>query len=680
MDPKTFGLEKNHLSQIIDTLSTAKVQLEKSMEVIGAQTLDRLKDLREDPQAEPHDLLFLMEQLQEKHSAFNFKDKYKRLEEFTSLLKEPYFSRIDLKEGTEESKPFYIGKFGYTEKTPLIIDWRAKLASVYYRYRYPQKNVSYDTPDGIQTRDLTLKRTYEIDNANLLKYYNNDIQFDENDIIVSKIEHRTGGVLEDIVETIQESQLDIIEADPRQICIVQGSVGSGKSTVAIHKLSHIFFNFPELIHPERSILVAKSQILIGYLSTLFPKLGIFDVSYKSLRELVYNLVFREELGLDIDLDLNPDIASFGLDQIRAIREKILELHDKYEADINAILSEDEFTVWAGYIYNRKIPVYENFSELLEELEEELELQKGYLKEYPNSTRSYTFRENIKSLKKLVNKLKKVRLSIKETTLNELCKKLSLPVNGKMGYLDTLIYMFVYSELVGLKNTRKYEYCVVDEGQDFGVLEYLVLSKFVLNGRFCILGDLNQSFEVSGLSNWDDISKVVPEAKKANTFELDTNYRSTKPIIDLANEILSPYTQTYLPKSINRKGNPPEIVKFESEDKLFEQFSKSLVDDTKELKKSVGVIVFDKNLLKRTEEEIRKLNLPDDRFIVLDSKKKITYLPNGVYLVQFEDSKGLEFAKVYVMGLNLDKVHTFPDAKKAFISVTRAMNELSVYSL
>ena len=114
--------------------------------------------------------------------------------------------------------------------------------------------------------------------------------------------------------------------------------------------------------------------------------------------------------------------------------------------------------------------------------------------------------------------------------------------------------------------------------------------------------------------------------------------------------------------------------------MFEQFSKSLVDDTKELKKSVGVIVFDKNLLKRTEEEIRKLNLPDDRFIVLDSKKKITYLPNGVYLVQFEDSKGLEFAKVYVMGLNLDKVRTFPDAKKAFISVTRAMNELSVYSL
>ena len=110
--------------------------------------------------------------------------------------------------------------------------------------------------------------------------------------------------LEDIVETIQKSQMDIIEADPRQICIVQGCVGSGKSTVAIHKLSHIFFNHSRLIRPERSILIAKNQILVGYLSTLFPKLGIFGLNYGTLKDILVRIIFSEGLGLAIDFD-NP---------------------------------------------------------------------------------------------------------------------------------------------------------------------------------------------------------------------------------------------------------------------------------------------------------------------------------------------------------------------------------------
>ena len=113
-----------------------------------------------------------MKKQHEKNEAFNLPDKYKRLEELNSSIKEPYFARIDLKHSgaLENAQSFYVGKFGLSvRELPIITDWRAKVASVYYRYRYPQQNVQYITPGGVEVRDLTLKRTFEIDEGTLVK-------------------------------------------------------------------------------------------------------------------------------------------------------------------------------------------------------------------------------------------------------------------------------------------------------------------------------------------------------------------------------------------------------------------------------------------------------------------------------------------------------------------------------
>ena len=680
MEQKIIKQEKEHLKDTVDRLVNAKEKLDQSMLAMGKENLDMLKDLRADPETNGADFFFFLESLHEKNQAFNFKDKYKKVEELESLMKEPYFARIDLKDKIDNSEEtYYIGKFGYTEDKPVVTDWRAKVASVYYRYRYPQKNVNYDTPEGKIVRDLLLKRTFEIDNGSLVKYYNNDMQLDEREIITEKIAKRTGGVLEDIIETIQEAQLDIIEADPRQICIVQGCVGSGKSTVAIHKLSHIFFNYPNVIRPERAILIAKNQILVGYLSTLFPKLGIFDINYKSLRELIYTIVIREELKLAIDFDIRTDVATFDLNKIRNLEKRLDEIHEDYENKLIRLISNDEYSSYVSYKYNRKTPIYENYSEVIEDLEEEVQMEVDYVKENPGSAREWLYKENIKTLKKLVSLLKKIRIAIKETTLFELAKEMKLPVHEKMGYLDTLIYLFTYSDLVGFSKMTKYEYCVVDEGQDFGLLEYHILGKLVLNGRLCILGDLNQSYNEEGLAKWSEISEVIKDAKNAQTFMLDTNYRSTKPIIDLANKILSPYTKDYLPKSINRMGEEPQIIKCNTHEEQMETFKGKINSDLKRLDKSIGVICFDPKTFKAVQNLVNRKRTDSERIITLNSSEKITYIPKGLYITMFEECKGLEFAKVYVLDLNLDTINSFREAKKAFVAVTRAMNNLIILS-
>lgn len=682
MSDQIHEQELNHLHSTKNIVGNASNELELSLKQLGSENLEKLKELRSETEG-GIDFVIFLDKLHEQNIAFNLKDKYRKLDELTFLEKEPYFSRIDLKNPKNgQVEKIYIGKFGHTEKEkPIITDWRAKIASVYYRYRYPQNNIQYETPVGVETRDLLLKRTFEIDDGNLIKYYNNDLKLDEKEIILEKIEQRTGGVLEDIVETIQESQMDIIESDPRKICIVQGCVGSGKSTVAIHKLSHIFFNYSDLIHPGRSILIAKNQILVGYLSTLFPKLGIFDINYGTVRDIVYKLVFTEKMNIDIDLNKNLDVSTYTLSKINNLREEVQKVHEKYENELEDIFSEDEFETFGGFVYSKDLPVLENIEEIISEIEEELDFQQEILKsESINPRRELLHKKNVKSLKKLIRQLRKTARKVRDNTLSQLAKNENLFKEEKLGYLEALIYVFLYSELIGFKNLLKYEYCVVDEGQDFGLFEYLVLSKIVLNGRFCILGDLNQCYTKEGLREWEEITSIIKEAKNATTFELDTNYRSTKQIIDCANKIMSPFTNKYLPNSINRMGGKPTTKKFKTYNDMIVDFIDNIKDDIKNLDKSVGIISFNPLIISEIKKILLDLGVPVEKLKLLQPNERVTYIPQGVYLMEFENCKGLEFAKVYVLDLDLDKISNSTNAKKAFVAVTRAMNELTVYSI
>ncbi len=677
MNKEIFETESIHLKSIVDKLNDANNVITEKLAALGKDNLDKLKDLREDPETSGLDFNTFIEQLHQENQNFNVKDKFKRLEEISFLVKEPYFARIDLQQEGDE-KSFYIGKFGFTEKVPIITDWRAKVASVFYRYRYPQKGIKYDTPDGLVISDLNLKRTFEVDSGVLVKYFNNDLNLDESEIISEKIEKRTGGVLEDIVETIQESQLDIIESDPRHLTIVQGCVGSGKSTVAIHKLSHIFFNHPDLIHPERSILIAKNQILVGYLSTLFPKLGIFDINYKTLREVLINIVFREELQIRIDNLDTQSLNGFSEKDLFSIRNQLNKIHSKVENQLTKLFNNEDFESYGGYKYSQNYTPYENINDIMSDLEEELNNQQDLIKDNPKSIRAVFYRDNIRTIRRIITKLRKIKLELFNVDYVRFIKHNNIDVSKDLSYKDALIYVFAYLEIVGFTKFKKYEYCVVDEGQDFNLLEYIVLQKIVLHGRMCIFGDLNQGYVEEGVEKWEDISETISGGKKTKFFSLDTNYRSTKQIIDLANKILSPYTDRFLPKSINRIGKEPKLKDYSDSSQMLADLSTNIENDIKHLDKSIGLICMDETYYEDIKNILMKQNLEDDRLVELIPNQRISYLPKGVYFTKFENCKGLEFSKLYVVGLNIDKLNSFVDAKKAFVAITRAMNDLAVY--
>ncbi|NMB70032.1 ATP-binding domain-containing protein [candidate division WWE3 bacterium] len=680
MNDPIFDAEKSHLDETLFKVKDAKEMVGNTIKSLGTSNLDRLVELRENPE-KGLDFEYFIEQLHEKNQTLNIRAKFRQIEELNYLITEPYFARIDLTNPESGAlQEIYIGKFGYSEERPIITDWRAKVASVFYKYRYPQKNVFYDTPLGIEKRDLTLKRTFEIDDGTLIKYYNNDIQFDERDIVIKKISDRTGGVLEDIVETIQKDQMEIIEADPRQLSIVQGCVGSGKSTVAIHKLSHIFFNFPQFIHSDRSILIAKNQILVGYLSTLFPKLGIFDLNYKTLRDLLVNAIFREEISVKFDMSVGQDTGNFTIKDVQKFNSAVDSVHESVKSALNILFSDPIYESFGHYKYSALQTPYENIKEILEDLNEELDTQTELVKENPKSIKALFYRDNIKNLRKLIRALDKIRLDIRNDYFRKLLKKYSISADKELDYSQCLIYLNIYARLIGFTKFLPYEYCVVDEGQDFSLLEYMILGKLVTHGRISIFGDLNQAIEGDGIKSWEELNEVITEAKNAQVFTLDTNYRSTEQIISFANKILGGFTKKYLPKSINRTGPEPEDIVFETNEELFTKLNESIKHDLTNNNRTVGIISYLPDLLNELYKNLVKSGFPSENLHILEPSQQLVYKPNGIYLMDIDNCKGLEFASVYVINLELDRVANALDAKKAFVAVTRAMNKLSLYGI
>jgi DNA helicase IV len=182
----------------------------------------------------------------------------------------------------------------------------------------------------------------------------------------------------------------------------------------------------------------------------------------------------------------------------------------------------------------------------------------------------------------------------------------------------------------------------------------------------------------GITSWDEIAKVIKEAKTAELFQLDTNFRSTKPIIELARSILEPYTNKFLPRSIERIGSDPVIESFSSKEELLQKMREEIKKDTEKIEKSIGIVCFNDEVMAKTEKILEKMKFKDRNLIKLEKDKKIDYSAKGLYLMDFENCKGLEFSKVYLIDLNLETVNNINEAKRAFIAVSRAMNDLNVY--
>jgi DNA helicase-2/ATP-dependent DNA helicase PcrA len=213
------------------------------------------------------------------------------LDELQMARKKPYFGRIDcMVEDSEHIYKFYIGKVSlldHENKKILILDWRAPISSIYYEGRLGK--VSYETPQGTLTGDLLLKRQFMIDDGKLENIL--DIDITTNDTFLQAfLESNADKRLKDIAASIQAEQNRIIRADMQTPLIVQGVAGSGKTTIALHRVAYLIYTYEEYFIPENFMIIAPNRLFLDYISDVLPELGVEKVKQTTLMDLLKELL------------------------------------------------------------------------------------------------------------------------------------------------------------------------------------------------------------------------------------------------------------------------------------------------------------------------------------------------------------------------------------------------------
>lgn len=264
-----------------------------------------------------------------------------------SALDQPYFGRIVYDDLTyEASECCYIGKNGISKNQTdvIVVDWRAPVANVYYENSLG--NGHYAVPGSSDVEiDLHQKRTYDISDGTLHGYYDDDIAAND-DLLVKYLSQNKDAVLGDIIATIQKEQNTIIRDLPSKNIIVQGVAGSGKTTVALHRISYLLYNYENLYKPSEFCIIGSSDILLHYIRSGLPELDVHHIHEMRMDEIFPYLMekaWKKQYQIVPDYP-EAEIKSHlpfirALDRFLAeLTEEALNLSDITDPDLGVVLS------------------------------------------------------------------------------------------------------------------------------------------------------------------------------------------------------------------------------------------------------------------------------------------------------------------------------------------------------
>ncbi len=270
MDEKEFLREKEKLKQVCQKLDTEEKELENNLAKTDSS-------YEKDSYVRAH-LVYL---------------GHKKIMDLRKIKTKPYFARIDFKANGEEKEQLYIGKLSIIDsksQEPIIIDWRAPISNLYYDGRIGKSH--YKSPGGNVEGEISLKRQYFIENQILEKY--SDIDLKANDELLQvALEEKADDRLKNIVATIQGEQNNIIRADMNKALIVQGVAGSGKTTIALHRIAYLIYNWDKEFDPENFMIIAPNKFFLNYISGVLPDLGVENVKQYTFEDLAYEIIGKK---------------------------------------------------------------------------------------------------------------------------------------------------------------------------------------------------------------------------------------------------------------------------------------------------------------------------------------------------------------------------------------------------
>lgn len=598
------------------------------------------------------------------------------------LAKRMYFKRICL----IASKP-YFASFKYQDEdgknyniymsltylkddnyNNILYDWRSPICSVFYDYETgPCK---YLAPEGIISGTLYSKRQYQIKDNKLLAVFGNSLNIDD-EVLQEVLANNSSDKMKNVVNTIQKEQNLVIRNLEDKNLIVQGIAGSGKTSVALHRIAFLLYRIDNL--SSKDILIfSPNEVFSSYISNVLPELGeentkettfsdylsYFIKEYKSVEPFTNFIAkFYEGSNKRKDLITYKQSREIVIDLDNYINDYILDAKIIKDLELDKInnVSKEEINHLLHDKYSR-FPFFERIREIAKKLSLNYYGSEGKKRATIEKKiiDNANFKKDYKSLYVNFYKSKYSKYQLLEDEEKEILK------TKELSYEDALLFAYLKGTLEGFPYEGDIKQVVVDEAQDYNYLQYQMMKKIFKKASFTILGDINQN--MNPYINYKSLEELKDIFDSSIYLELLKTYRLSKEIIEYTNKILGLSHVCAI-----RKDNSIPVTKHQKDDLL------DLIPKLRSKYKSLAIITKDRlmaeNLYKKLE------SIYDLSLLTIDSKnfrKDFVIAPS--YL-----AKGLEFDSVIVYN-NLDNPFKEVDKYLYYIACTRCQHELHLYYL
>jgi DNA helicase II / ATP-dependent DNA helicase PcrA len=723
-------------------------RLEKVLEEIGGDLKNRRRDTKghlenmksatramwenspRNPQQSEEMIESAQYQDEIRRSEITYRFSSKQVEKLEKMMESPYFGRIDFQEkGDTSAEKVYIGTASFFNDDTLemlVYDWRSSIASMFYDFELGP--AFYETLDGNVEGEMKLKRQYKIADGKINFMFDSSVKIDD-DMLQEMLGKSADDKMKNIVTTIQREQNRIIRDDKHNLLIVQGTAGSGKTSIALHRAAYLLYKYRDKVITSKNIIIfSPNKMFNDYISNVLPELGEENLQQTTFMEYAEGML-RHSYRLDDSSELMEYILSErDYPEYRAriagvkfkASEEFLKIIENYLEHIEESYSKfEDVTIDGETIVNKEellnlfrkdydyLPVVkrlrkinERISYLLEpyrekrlqEIEKEVALDPSITHEdirYVSKTR---LNEELSGIRDRINNMTNLytfgaymRLFSDDNLFKKVSEGISLPeeikdirrltfenLNQRMfKYEDISPYLYFKGELEGVEKTGDIRHVIIDEGQDYTPVQYKIFKQLYPDSGMTILGDLNQSINAFANVKGYDRVRAIMDAKTAAILELTKSYRSTSEIIDFTSSMLGGETKI---EAVSRHGEKPKVIEGTERNRI----DSHIVDDIKNLLKegmnSIAVIcktaaesrgVYDK--LKK-HIEIDLIQRDDSRF------------SRGVVVIPSYLAKGLEFDGVIVYDGSDKRYSREEERKLLYTCCTRALHRLLVYSV
>ncbi|MDO5353810.1 MAG: AAA family ATPase [Clostridium perfringens] len=692
-----FLVEEKKLEEVSNILNEEMLSYINKRKFVTQYILDYRKNAVEEYKDDEDKLIeYFDHERYVKEQAFTTIDK--KLKELTILKESPYFGRVTFNDLEFDQKDtLYVGRFGVTPEgsyEPVIVDWRAPVASLFYHGSLGE--ASYTSPDGPIKCDIEGRRQIIVKKGELKGVFDSAIDV-KDDILQMVLSNNSSDKLKDVIMTIQQEQDEIIRKERTSNIVVNGVAGSGKTTIALHRVAYLLYNYRKELE-DKVLILGPNGIFMEYISQVLPSLGevgvkqetfasfalkemdselyimsfdkylekilsedkefIEDAKYKNSYEIIKDL---DNLVKEMDKDYFhvEDVKYFG--DLVISKEEIEEMFNKhYEYMPLFRRSEKIKRIILSKIKDKR-------DEKVWELNEELRKEKEKLtpEELLIEENNLEFRRKLR-IREIVKEVMDSRAKLDSWISREDVLDIYDRFNGnKKEYTinDLAPILYLAIKLEGKKATKDYRHVVIDEAQDYSPLQFKVVRELTGTKYFTVVGDVNQRLiKYSDLAPMMELGKIFDDVNP-DIYNLNKSYRSTYEIMEYANKYLD--EDRIIP--IVRHGKPVEEIEFHNNEELSESIIESLKEFSNEGLESIAIITRDK------EELERVYNLISNKVHLVKFDNEDVLYKGGNVIIPSYFAKGLEFDGVIIVDNGSSKDENEDLIK--YIMSTRALHRL-----